>query len=88
VLWLKIGCVGPTCQTSQPCNLAGQPSSLLAPPLGITLRTAFAGYVDKIVFRNAPTHGRLTKVMWLTGHTLARLSRCFVPRHSLVSYCL
>jgi hypothetical protein len=25
---------------------------------------------------------------WLAGHTLARLSLCFMPRHFLVSYCL
>jgi hypothetical protein len=35
VLWPKIGCVGPTCQASRPCNLAGRQSFLLAPPLGI-----------------------------------------------------
>jgi hypothetical protein len=28
-----------------------------------TLTTASARHVDKIVFRNAPTHGRPTKVM-------------------------
>jgi hypothetical protein len=31
----KIGCVRPTCQAGWPCNLAGWPSFLLAPPLGI-----------------------------------------------------
>jgi hypothetical protein len=30
-----IGRVRPTCQASRPCNLAGRPSFLLAPPLGI-----------------------------------------------------
>jgi hypothetical protein len=35
VLWPKIGCVGPTCQAGRPCNLAGWPSFLLAPPLVI-----------------------------------------------------
>jgi hypothetical protein len=35
VLWLKIGCMRPTCQVGQPCNLAGQQSFLLALPLGI-----------------------------------------------------
>ncbi len=28
------------------------------------------------------------KVMWLAGHTLAQLSPCFVPHHSLMSNCL
>jgi hypothetical protein len=32
VLWPKIGHVRPTCQAGQPCNLAGRPSFLLAPP--------------------------------------------------------
>jgi hypothetical protein len=35
VLWPKIGHVRPTCQVDRPCNLAGQPSFLLASPLGI-----------------------------------------------------
>jgi hypothetical protein len=39
-----------------------------------TLSTAFAGHVDKMVFRNVPTHGRPAKVMLLASHTLARLS--------------
>jgi hypothetical protein len=52
------------------------------------LTTASAGHVDKTVFGNAPTHGRLTKVMWPAGQTLARFSLCFVPHHFLVSYCL
>jgi hypothetical protein len=39
VLWPKIGCVRPTCQTGRPCNLAGWPSFLLALPLGI-------GYIE------------------------------------------
>jgi hypothetical protein len=34
-LWPKIGRVRCTCQVSRPCNLAGWPSFLLAPPLGI-----------------------------------------------------
>jgi hypothetical protein len=53
-----------------------------------TLSTASAGHVDKMVFRNARTHGRPAKVMWPTGHTLARLSPCFVPRHFLMLYFL
>jgi hypothetical protein len=53
-----------------------------------TLSTASVGHVDKTVFGNAPTHGRPAKVMWPTGHTLARLSPCFMPRHFFVSYCL
>jgi hypothetical protein len=53
-----------------------------------TLSTASARHVAKMVFGNAPTHGRLAKVMWPAGHTLARLSPCFVPHHSLVSSCL
>jgi hypothetical protein len=35
VLWPKIRHVGPTCQARRPCNLAGRPSFLLTPPLGI-----------------------------------------------------
>jgi hypothetical protein len=53
-----------------------------------TLSTASNGHVDKMVSGNAPTHGRLAKVMWPAGHTLARLSPCFLPCHFLVSYCL
>jgi hypothetical protein len=45
-------------------------------------------HVDKIVFGNAPTHGRTTKVMWPASHTLAQLSLCFVSCHFLMSYCL
>jgi hypothetical protein len=52
------------------------------------LSTAFARHVDKTVSRNAPTHGRPTKVMWLAHQTLAWLSPCFVPHHFLMSYCL
>jgi hypothetical protein len=50
--------------------------------------TASPGHVDKTVSGKVPTHGRPTKVMWPTGHTLARLSLCFVPHHFLISYCL
>jgi hypothetical protein len=53
-----------------------------------TLSTASAGHVDKIVFGNVPTHGRPAKVMWPVSHTLGWLNPCFVPCHSLVSYCL
>jgi hypothetical protein len=52
-----------------------------------TLSTASLGHIDKMVFKNAPTQGWPGKVMWLAGHTLARLSPCFVPHHFLVSYC-
>jgi hypothetical protein len=52
------------------------------------LSTASPGHEDKTVFGNVPTHGRPTKVMWSAGHTLARLSPCFVPRHFLMSFCL
>jgi hypothetical protein len=52
------------------------------------LSTTSDGHVDNTVFGNAPTHGRLAKVMWPVGHTLARLSLCFMPCHYLVSYCL
>jgi hypothetical protein len=85
VLWLKIGCMGPTCQAGRPCILAGRPSFHLTLPLGIGyLDTAFDGHVDKMVFG---AHGRPGKVMWPTSHSLAQLSPCFVPRHFLVSYC-
>jgi hypothetical protein len=44
--------------------------------------------VVKILFENVPTHGRPAKVMWPTGHTLARLSLCFMSHHFLMSYYL
>jgi hypothetical protein len=89
VLWPKIGCVRPTCQAGQPCNLAGgQVSSLHHLWALDTLSTAFAGHADKMVFGNEGTHGRPAKVMWPTDHTLARLSPCFVPHHFFVSYFL
>jgi hypothetical protein len=53
-----------------------------------TLSVTSTGHVDKMVFRIAPTHGRVAKVMWPANHTLARLSPCFVPHHFLMSYCL
>jgi hypothetical protein len=53
-----------------------------------TLSTASLGHVDKMVFGNTPTHGQPAKVMWPVGHTLARLSPCFVLHHFLISYCL
>jgi hypothetical protein len=53
-----------------------------------TLSATSAGHIDKTVFRNAPTHGRLAKVMWPASHTLARLSLWFVPRHFHMSYFL
>jgi hypothetical protein len=67
VLWPKIGRVGPTCQTSRPCNLAGQPSFLLAPPLGITLRTAFAGYIDQGDVADRPHLGSVEPVLCATS---------------------
>jgi hypothetical protein len=53
-----------------------------------TLSTASLGHIDKTVFKNAPTDSQSPKVMWPAGHTMARLSPCFVPRQFLVSYCL
>jgi hypothetical protein len=68
-------------------QLGRRPSFLLAPPSALdNLSTISSGHVDTIVFENVPTHGRLAKVMWPAGHTLARLSPCFVPRHFLMSY--
>jgi hypothetical protein len=89
VFWPKIGRVRSTCQAGRPCNLVGWPSFLLHHLWALdTLSTASSGHVDKTVFQNAPTHGRPAKVMSLAGHTLARLSSCFVPCHFLVSYFL
>jgi hypothetical protein len=86
VLWLKIGHVGRTCQASWPCNLAGRPSFSLHRHWALdTLSTTSAEHVDKMVFGNAPTHGWSAKVMWPAGHSLTRLSPCFVPHHFLVS---
>jgi hypothetical protein len=89
VLWPKIGHVRLTCQAGQPCNLAGWPSFLLAPPLGI-------GYLEhhlwwtrrQNILCKWPTHGLPTKVMWLASHTLTRLSPCFMPCYFLMSYYL
>jgi hypothetical protein len=49
-----------------------------------TLSCSSAGHVDKMVFGNAPTHGRSAEVMGPTSHTLTRLSLCFVPHHFLM----
>jgi hypothetical protein len=46
------------------------------------------GHIDKMVFRNAPTHGWPAKVMWPASHTLAQLIPCFVPHHFSMSYFL
>jgi hypothetical protein len=35
VLWPKVGLVGPTCQADWPARVAGRPSFLAAPTLGI-----------------------------------------------------
>jgi hypothetical protein len=53
-----------------------------------TLSTTSAGHIDKTVFGNTPTHGWLAKVVWPVGHSLARLSLCFVPHRPSMSYCL
>jgi hypothetical protein len=66
----------------------GQVSSLNCLWVLDTLSTTSDGHVDKTVFGNMPTHGQLPKVMWPSGHTLARLSPCFVPHHFPMSYCL
>jgi hypothetical protein len=65
----------------------GQVSSLYHLWALDTLSIASTGHIDGAVFGNAPTHGRPAKVMWPAGHTLARLSPCFVPHHFLVLYC-
>jgi hypothetical protein len=41
-----------------------------------------------MVVGNVPPHGCPTEVVWPAGHTLARLSPCFVPRYFLMSYFL
>jgi hypothetical protein len=69
-------------------RLADQVSSLHRLWALDTLSIASAGHVEKMVFGNAPTHGRPAEVMWPAGHTLARLSPCFVPCYFLVSYYL
>jgi hypothetical protein len=66
--------------------LGGEVSSSF-PTLDTPL-TDLPWHVVKTVFENVQTHGRPAKVMWPAGHTLARLSLCFVPYHPLVSYCL
>jgi hypothetical protein len=35
VLWLKAGLEGPSCEAGHPARVAGQPSFLAAPTLGI-----------------------------------------------------
>jgi hypothetical protein len=89
VLWMKIGHVRPTCQAGWPCNLVGWPSFLLAPPLGI-------GYIEHHLFWTRRQNGfwkyantwPASQGDMAAGHTLARLSPCFVPHHFLVSYFL
>jgi hypothetical protein len=89
VLWPKIGCVRPTCRASQPCNLAGRTSFLLAPPLGI-------GYHEH---RLCWTHRQ--NDFWKCANTwparqgavvgrlhLSSVEPMFVPHHFLVSYFL
>jgi hypothetical protein len=89
VLWPKIGhvrsLVRPAGRATWP---GGQVSSLHRLWALDTLSTVSAGHVDKMGFGNAPKHGRPSKVMWPVGHTLARLSPCFVPHHFLMSYFL
>jgi hypothetical protein len=79
----RLGTWGPHVRTAGHATWpGGQVCSLhLLWPLD-TLWTATAGHIDKIVFWNAPTHGRPV------GHTLAWLSPCFVSWHSIMSYCL
>jgi hypothetical protein len=49
----------------------GQLSSLHCLCASNASSTASAGHVDKTIFVNGPTHGRLAKVMWPAGHTMA-----------------
>jgi hypothetical protein len=89
VLWPKIGCMGPLVRAAGHATWpGGQVSSLHCLWALDTLSTTSPGHVDKMVFGNAPIHGRPTKVMWLSDHTLAWLSPCFVPHHFLMSHCL
>jgi hypothetical protein len=85
---MKNGHVGSTSRVGQPCNLAGQPCFLLALPLDTLSITTSSGHIDKTISGNVPTHGRPVKVMWPTGHTLAWLSPCLLPRDFFVSYYL
>jgi hypothetical protein len=81
MLWPKIGRVRSICQAGQPCNLAGQPSFLLAPPLGI-------GYLEHRLCWTRRQNGFWKCAnTWPAGHTLARLHPFFVPYHFLLSYC-
>jgi hypothetical protein len=72
----------PTCQASRPCNLVKWPSFLLALPLSI-------GYLEHCLCwtRRQNSFWKCANT-WAVGHTLARLSPCFVPHHFLMSYCL
>jgi hypothetical protein len=88
MLWPKIRRVGPTCLAGWPCNLAGSQVSSLDQVWALDMLSTFFWSIEKIVFGNAPTHGRPTMVMRPAGHTMAPLSPCFVPHHFLVSYCL
>jgi hypothetical protein len=58
VLRSKIGHVRPTCQAGQQCNLAGRPSFLLAPRLGI-------GYLEHHLFWTCRQNG-----FWKCANTL------------------
>jgi hypothetical protein len=86
---LRLGVRGPLVRlTSHATWPGGQVSSLHRLWALDTLSIASIGHIDKMVFWNAPTHGQPAKVMWPTGHTLFRLSPCFMPCHFLVSYFL
>jgi hypothetical protein len=88
VLWPKIWHVRPTCLDFQTCNLVGWPCFLLAPPLGRYLEHRLCRTCKQYDFWKCANTCQPAKVMWLAGHTLARLSPCFVPHHFLVSYFL
>jgi hypothetical protein len=85
----RLGACGPAVRSAAHATCPGDQVSSLHHLWALdTLSTASTGHVEKMVFGNVPTLGQPAKVMWPVGHTLARLSLCFVPRSFLVSSCL
>jgi hypothetical protein len=100
VLWQKIGHVRPTCQAGQPCNLAGWPSFLLAPPLGIGYlehrlcwihrqndfwKCANTWPVDQGDVAGRPHLGSVSYFLWLLILNIRKICMDFVPYCAFLS---
>jgi hypothetical protein len=65
----RLGAEGPLVRSAGYATWpGGQVSSLHRLWALDTLSTTSAGHINKIVFGNAPTHGRPAKVMWPASH--------------------